>query len=212
VAQFKQFIDDTGYQTDADKRTGGYGSYIWDGSSWVEKDGVNWKCGVSGPLRPQSEFNHPVIHVSWNDAVAYAQWLSRKTGKTWRLPSEAEWEFAAKGGSATTYSGSNSIDEVAWYSSNSGGKTQPVGQKKPNGYGLYDMTGNVWEWCADWYSSDYYKSSPSSNPQGPNSGSHRVYRGGSWYINAEYCRVANRNGSAPDYRGHDIGFRLVLAP
>jgi formylglycine-generating enzyme required for sulfatase activity len=216
VAQFKQFIDDTGYQTDADKRTGGYGSYIWDGSSWVKKDGVNWKCGVSGSLRPQSEYNHPVIHVSWNDAMAYAQWLSRKTGKTWRLPTEAEWEFAARGGTSTslsnptTYAGSNSIDEVAWYSSNSGSKTQPVGQKKPNGFGLYDMSGNVWEWCADWYSSDYYKSSPSSNPLGPSSGSNRVLRGGGWSGNAGLCRVSYRYYYDPEIRSDNYGFRLVL--
>lgn len=212
VAQFKQFIDATGYQTDADKRTNGYGSWIYDGSTWVKKDGVNWKCGVSGSLRPQSEYNHPVIHVSWNDAVAYAQWLSQKTGKTWRLPTEAEWEYAAKGGQNHTYTGSESIDDVGWYSGNSGNQTHLVGQKKPNGFGLYDMTGNVWEWCSDWYSDSYYKSSPSSNPQGPSSGSGRVDRGGSWHDNAEDCRVADRGYSAPGNRYYAVGFRLVCVP
>jgi formylglycine-generating enzyme required for sulfatase activity len=179
-------------------------------------------CDATGKQKPSDQGwgrgNRPVINVSWHNATDYAEWLSRKTGKTWRLPTEAEWEFAARGGASTslsnptTYAGSNNIDEVAWYSSNSGNKTQPVGQKKPNGYGLYDMTGNVWEWCADWYGSDYYKSSPSSNPQGPSGGSDRVARGGSWDRNAEYCRVANRYNRTPDYRYNNIGFRLVLAP
>lgn len=212
VSQFKLFIDATGYLTDADKRTGGYGSYCWNGSTYEQKDGVNWKCGVSGHLRQQSEYNHPVIHVSWNDAVAYAQWLSQKTGKNWRLPTEAEWEFAARGGQNLIYSGSFSIDSVAWYSKNSGNVTHPVGQKKTNAYGLFDMTGNVWEWCSDWYSDSYYRSSPSSNPQGPLSGSFRVLRGGSWSDAVQDCRVADRSNNLPCIRNNYFGFRLVCVP
>jgi formylglycine-generating enzyme required for sulfatase activity len=216
VAEFKRFIDETGYQTDADKRTGDYGSYIWTGSEWQKRDGVNWKCGVGGYPRPQTEYNHPVIHVSWNDANAYAQWLSQKTGKKWRLPTEAEWEYAARGGVEThgsasqLYSGGDNIDAVAWYSGNSGNTTHPVGQKQPNGYGLYDMTGNVWEWCADWYSETY--NSVYTNPQGASMGSFRVNRGGSWNRSPGYCRVAYRFINIPDYRRNYIGFRLCLVP
>jgi formylglycine-generating enzyme required for sulfatase activity len=163
-------------------------------------------------LRPQREYNHPVIHVSWNDAAAYAEWLSRKTGQTWRLPTEAEWEYAAQGGKNYKYAGSSIISNVGWYSKNSGGKTHIVGQKSPNNFGLYDMTGNVWEWCSDWFGSDYYKSSPQNNPQGPSSGSGRVLRGGSWSHYARYCRTAHRHNRRPDARNYYNGFRLVLVP
>jgi formylglycine-generating enzyme required for sulfatase activity len=164
----------------------------------------------------------PVENVSWNDVQEFIKQLNRKTGKNYRLPTEAEWEYAARGGStgststssatATKYAGSNSIDEVAWYDNNSGSKTHPVGQKKPNELGLYDMTGNVWEWCSDWYGSDYYKNSPRNNPQGSASGSNRVLRGGSWSSGARYCRVALRNYGHPVDRVINDGFRLVLAP
>ncbi|MCF8366469.1 MAG: formylglycine-generating enzyme family protein [Bacteroidales bacterium] len=214
VAQFKNFIDETSYSTDADKDGG---SYFWTGSGWTKKSGVNWKSDATGTTRPQSEYNHPVIHVSWNDAIEYCKWLNRKTGKNYRLPTEAEWEYAARDGVQTNghsslYAGSNNIDEVAWYDGNSGSKTHPVGKKKPNELGLYDMTGNVWEWCSDWYGSDYYKNSSRNNPQGPSSGSYRVLRGGSWYGNARRCRVANRYNHHPDIRNINYGFRLVLAP
>ncbi len=173
-------------------------------------------CNATGRQKPSDSGwgrgNRPVINVSWNDANDYANWLSQKTGKTWRLPTEAEWEFAANGSAASTYSGSESIDAVGWYSSNSGNQTHPVGQKQPNGYGLFDMSGNVWEWCSDWYGDSYYGSSPSSNPQGPSSGSYRVSRGGSWNYRAEYCRVAFRDYNYPAFRYSGIGFRLVRVP
>jgi len=129
------------------------------------------------------------------------------------LPTEAEWEFAARGGNNSRgykYAGSNTIGDVAWYYGNSSSKTQPVGQKRPNELGLYDMSGNVWEWCSDWYGS--YSSAGQTNPQGPSSGSDRVLRGGSWCILAQNCRVSFRSFSAPDYRYYRIGFRLVLSP
>lgn len=210
VAQFKHFIDETSYKTDAEKK--GF-SYFWTGSEWKKKSGVNWKCDAAGNTRPQSEYNHPVIHVSWNDAIEYCKWLSRKTSKKYRLPTEAEWEYAARGGSAgspTLYAGSNNIVEVAWYSENSGGKTHPVGQKKPNELGLHDMAGNVWEWCNDWHGN--YGSGNQSNPKGSSTGSGRVLRGGGWNYGARICRVANRDYFDPAYGGNDSGFRLVLAP
>jgi formylglycine-generating enzyme required for sulfatase activity len=155
----------------------------------------------------------PVERVSWNDIQEFIKTLNQKTGKKYRLPTEAEWEFAARGGSAgspTRYSGSNNIDEVAWYDKNSGSKTNPVGRKKANELGLFDMSGNVWEWCSDWYGS--YSSGSQTNPQGPSSGSGRVLRGGGWFSYAQYCRVSIRSYGAPGYRGNYRGFRLALAP
>ncbi|MEZ4775104.1 MAG: formylglycine-generating enzyme family protein [Bacteroidia bacterium] len=210
VGQFAAFIDATGYKTDAEK---GDGSNIWTGSKWEKKAGVNWRCDTKGDVRPESEWNHPVIHVSWNDAKAYCDWLSELAGQKWRLPTEAEWEYAAGGGSEnrTEYAGTNNKSELgdyAWYTKNTKDTgTRPVGQKKPNRLGLYDMSGNVWEWCGDWYGE--YPSSDISDPQGPEKGTDRVYRGGSWFHDAEYCRVSRRNNYTPDYRSRYLGFRPV---
>ncbi len=160
--------------------------------------------------------NLPVEIVSWNDIQKFLKKLNQQSGKNYRLPTEAEWEYASRGGvetngrsSQTQYAGSNNIDAVAWYSGNSGSKTHPVAQKQPNELGLYDMSGNVWEWCNDWYDEDYYSKSPQNNPQGANRGEYRVLRGGSWSYFARNCRVANRHGNYPDYRGSIVGFRLV---
>ena len=155
----------------------------------------------------------PVEHVSWNDVQEFIKKLDQKTGRSYRLPTEAEWEYAARGGNvggSFKYSGSNAIYEVAWYDLNSGSKTHPVGQKKPNKLGIYDMTGNVWEWCSDWYDSNYYKNSSVNNPQGPVSGTSRIYRGGSWYTKASNCRLTYRMSFSPEGRYYNLGFRLVL--
>ncbi len=213
VAEFEKFINATNYQTDADKRTGNYGSWVYKNSNWKKQDGVNWKCDIAGDIRSRSDYNHPVIHVSWHDAIAYAKWLSQKTGKTWRLPTEAEWEYAARGGQNYKYAGSNNISDVAWYTTTTNDKgTKPVGQKKPNGFGLYDMSGNVYEWCSDWYAKDYYKNSPTDNPKGASSGSIRVIRGGGWSSFAVDCRVANRSLNDSGDRGNYLGFRLAFRP
>lgn len=155
----------------------------------------------------------PVDNVSWNDVQEFIQKLNQRTGKTYRLPTEAEWEYAARGGKQSrgyTYSGSNEVGEVAWYTENSGYKRYPVGQKKPNELGLYDMTGNVREWCNDWYGYDYYQSTPSSNPQGPSNGYFRVGRGGGSYNDKPaYQRVARRFSLSPSFRRLDTGFRLA---
>lgn len=154
----------------------------------------------------------PVEQVSWEGCQEFIVKLNRLTGKQYRLPTEAEWEYAARGGNKSrgyTYSGSNNLDEVAWNTDNSGSETHAVGQKRANELGLYDMSGNVYEWCNDWYDEDYYGQSPSSNPQGASSGSDRVHRGGSWGNYAQYCRSAYRNDGTPSFRNGRLGFRLV---
>ena len=156
--------------------------------------------------------NLPVEQVSWDDIQEYLQKLNAKTGKNYRLPTEAEWEYAARGGNKSrgyTYSGSNSIDNVAWYSSNSGNETHAVGRKQANELGIYDMSGNVWEWCNDWYGENYYNNSPLQNPQGPTSGTYRVLRGGSFDGGDNNGRVASRVNFDPDVRYFIFGFRVV---
>ena len=174
-----------------------------------------WKAVMGNNPSDFKGDNLPVENVSWNDCQGFVMKLNQLTGKTFRLPTEAEWEYAARGGNKSQqykYAGSNSLSDVAWYSDNSGDKTHPVKTKNPNALGLYDMCGNVWELCSDWYLKDYYKVSPSKDPQGPSTGSGRVNRGVSWLSNAEICRISIRGASEPDEHYGDTGFRLVLVP
>ncbi len=157
--------------------------------------------------------NRPVEMVSWNDCQAFIGELNAITGKTFMLPTEAQWEYAARGGNKNQgykYSGSNYIDAVAWYTDNSGSATHPVKQKRANELGIYDMSGNVWEWCSDWYGN--YGGGEQNDPTGAYSGSYRVLRGGSWSGVARGCRVANRDSNTPGIRNDNIGFRVVLLP
>ena len=156
--------------------------------------------------------NLPVENVSWNDCQEFISKLNRITGKTFRLPTEAEWEYAARGGKKSRgyqYSGSNNLADVAWYEDNSGSKTHTIGSKQANELGIYDMTGNVWEWCQDWYGK--YSSSSQTNPTGANSGSNRVRRGGGWGGNAWICRSSYRYSYAPGFSNDSLGLRLVLS-
>ncbi len=155
----------------------------------------------------------PVENVTWNDCQTFITKLNQITGKTFRLPTEAEWEFAARGGnkkSDYTYSGSNSIDAVAWYDSNSGDTTHEVATKSPNKLGIYDMSGNVGELCQDWYSSDYYSHSTLVNPTGPTSGTERIERGGSCGDTSDGCRIGYRHGVKPSAKYYNLGLRLAL--
>lgn len=156
---------------------------------------------------------YPVEQVSWYDTQSFISALNSKTGKTFRLPTEAEWEYAARsGGENQVYSGGASIDNLAWFVDNSGAIPHEVGTKSPNGLGIYDMSGNMWEWCQDWYYKNYYANSSTNNPSGPSSGLRRVYRGGSWFEKAGICRSTFRYRNHPSRTIMSVGFRLVLLP
>jgi formylglycine-generating enzyme required for sulfatase activity len=203
-AQFCAFLNEKG------NREGG-------GAEWIDLDGSysNEKCRI---IRRGNRFevergyeDHPVIYVSWFGARAFCDWLKEKTGKNYQLPTEAQWEFAARGGNKSlgyNYAGSDNLDAVGWYDDNSGGGTHLVGQKRPNELGIYDMSGNVWEWCQDWYGN--YSGRAQRNPTGASSGSSRVNRGGSWDFGARSCRVTYRGRTDPVYRISFLGFRVIL--
>jgi len=216
--QFAAFVEATGYVTEAEqfKWSFVFAGFLPDDFPptqavaeapwWRKVMGADWRH----PEGPHSDFrgreNHPVVHVSWHDALTYARWAGK------RLPTEAEWEYAARGGPKSQgyiYAGSDNPDDVAWYADNSGGQIHPVGQKQPNELGLYDMSGNIWEWCWDWYGEDYYASSPSDNPRGPTSGTRRVLRGGAFDTTPTITRIARRLGYYPSVRHEEKGFRCV---
>ncbi len=186
-------------------------------SQWEKVVGTSiyqQKSKAGGDSTPGTGPDYPMYYVSWDEAMEFCRLLSNKTGRTYTLPTEAQWEYAARGGNkneGAKYAGSNMIDAVAWYTDNSGSSTHIVGSKRANALGIYDMSGNVWEWCKDWYTSSYV-SYDTNNPVGPSSGSARVRRGGSRSNSASYCRVADRNYFSPGYRKFNLGFRVVLLP
>ena len=172
-----------------------------------------WQAVMGGNPSYFKGNNNPVDGVSLYDCQEFIKKLNNLTGKQFRLPTEAEWEFAARGGNKsrhTQYSGSDDLDSVAWYRDNSGRQTHPVAKKLPNELGLYDMSGNVWEWCNDWCEVDYYVNSPSVDPQGPSDGSCRVLRGGSWRLIPWFCRSSSHSWDNPEFRYVNCGFRLAL--
>jgi len=173
------------------------------------------KVDLNGILRGESD-SHPMSYVNWYETQFFIQRLNQRDSRhKYRLPSEAEWEYACRAGNDDTRfwwgddPGYSDLGKYAWYSSNSGSSTRPVGERTPNPWGQHDMHGNVWEWCQDWYDSDYYNYSPSTDPKGRWKGSSRVLRGGSWVDNPQYCRSANRVNLSPTTRNNFIGFRLV---
>lgn len=211
VGEFRQFIKATGYQTDAEKAG----------------DSKNWQCGPNEQIRSDQELTHPVVYVSWNDAVAYCVWRSATDGQLYWLPTEAQWEYACRAGSATPFStGQELRSDQANYNGNYPYKkiakglfrmsTTPVCSFSLNGWGIYDMHGNVYEWCYDWFGDDYYTESFGRgiirDPKGPADGTLRIIRGGSWNSDAQYCRSAYRDSVNPSGYSETLGFRIVLIP
>ena len=188
------------------------------GDYWIGETEVTetlWMAVMgSNPSKNEKGYDYPVEFVSWEDCQKFISKLNALTGETFRLPTEAEWEYAARGGNKSKgykFAGGNTLGDVAWYDGNSGQAKHPVATKAANELGLYDMSGNVYEWCQDWYSGSYYSSSPTTNPTGPSTGSYRVLRGGGGWDNAGGCRVSYRNYHTPTFRFFNLGLRLALS-
>jgi formylglycine-generating enzyme required for sulfatase activity len=218
VGEFSRFVEATGYRTEAE-RFGWSGVFDAAAGEWAKVDGADWRHpdGPASSAAPEE----PVTQVSWNDARAFAEWAGK------RLPTEAEWEYAARGGLAgKKYSWGDELRPAGrpaanWWQGEFPARDAaedgfagraPVGSFAPNGYGLYDTGGNVWEWCSDWFAADYYGQSPATDPRGPTGGEERVIRGGSWMCSENYCtnyRVAGRGHTAPDTGLNNLGFRCA---
>ena len=186
---------------------------FWMGKYPVTQE--QWEAVMGNTPSKYRGPKNPVECVSWNDCQEFIKTLSDKTGETFRLPTEAEWEYACRAGSRTAYcfgDAPRGLDAYAWHSGNSSRKPHPVGKKRANAWGLHDMHGNIFEWCEDRLGSNYYASSPPEDPTGPSSGAYRVLRGGSWYFSPVSCRAAFRDLDTPDYAPSSYGFRVVRTP
>ena len=191
IGQFKKFAAATGYQTEVEKAA---------------------KDAKTGTYLAAASDDAPAAYITWNDATAYCQWLSTQEKTTYRLPTEAEWEYACRAGTTTQYSFGDDYNELpkyGWHNKNAGGKSHPVGTLLSNGFGLFDMHGNLQEWCGDYYDEKWYSTPSLNDPNGPGVGSHRVLRGGTWNFNASYCRSASRSYYSPSSRNNYHGFRCV---
>jgi formylglycine-generating enzyme len=223
VGQFRRFVEETGYVTDAERSL----KYQSEGRGFPnlfeQKKRVSWR----EPGFPQGD-NHPVVQVSWNDAQAFIEWLSGIEKREYRQPRESEWEYACRAGCTARFSMGDDEQSVRkaenlWDAGPERGFapegprdgfrfTSPVGSFPANGFGLHDMHGNVREWCADWYQDDYYRESPSADPEGPAWGSQRVTRGGSFFLDPLRDRSASRAAEPPSFHFYDLGFRVALTP
>jgi formylglycine-generating enzyme required for sulfatase activity len=227
VEQFRRFVEETGYTTDAEKGTGFEGAFGWDRDTMEFKMNDKYSWRNTGFAQADS---HPVVNVSWNDAMEFCTWLGNKKGNRCRLPTEAEWEYACRAGTPTRYYHGDDAEGVAKVgnvpdadfeaqypelkgvinASDGYAYTSPAGTFLPNPFGLYDMHGNVWEWCADWYDPEYYGMSMRDDPRGPGTGEERVYRGGGWFNCARGFRSSSRSASLPDNRHLTLGFRVAM--
>ena len=226
VGQFRRFVRETGYWTEAERDgTGGWGYNPATGKCEGRRPRYSWH----DPGFAQTE-EHPVVNVTWNDAVAFCRWLGRREGTTYRLPTEAEWEYSCRAGTATRYCNGDDpralaevgrvlddrgrmcfphVQQLVIPAGEPGHFTAPAGGLKPNGFGLCDMHGNVWEWCSDWYDEEYYARSPAEDPPGPDAGVVRVRRGGGWNSFPLWARASFRNYNTPQSRCVNLGFRVV---
>jgi formylglycine-generating enzyme required for sulfatase activity len=223
VGQFRQFVEATGYRTTLEE-TGGSGFGYDPAAKAIEiLPKFNWKNTGFG------NDDHPVVNLSWDDSQAFCAWLSKKEDATYRLPTEAEWEYACRAGTTTRYSTGEAEESLKGYANVSDAAflakypdaswslewndghpfTAPVGSLKPNAWGLHDMHGNAWEWCSDWYQPDYHRVSPVEDPRGPKTGEKRIVRGGAFTNRLRYVRSADRNADRPGYRYNFTGFRIV---
>jgi sulfatase modifying factor 1 len=222
--QFRRFIHETGYKTEAEKDGKGGSGWNEEKKDFEQDPKYTW-------LNPGFEQTdeHPVVNVSWNDAVAFCEWLTRVEGLTYRLPTEAEWEYACRAGTTTKYFNGDDAESLSTVANVADGTartkyqgwtwaiaardgfvyTAPVAQFRPNAFGLHDMHGNVWEWCRDGYAADYYRRSPKEDPTGPAQAATRVFRGAGWFCHPHSGYSAGRGRSMPGYRCADVGFRVA---
>jgi formylglycine-generating enzyme required for sulfatase activity len=223
VGQFRKFVESEKYKTEAEADgKGGYG-YDQSTNGYIQNSKYTWQ----NPGFTQDD-NHPVVNVSWNDAVAFCRWLSRVEGRDYRLPTEAEWEYSCRAGSSREFTFGDDAEQLVGFGNFADASlktkfpnattvrsddgsifTTRVGSYRSNEFGLYDMHGNVFEWCSDWFGE--YPRGSVTDPVGPVTGSYRVYRGGSWYDGAAYCRTAHRHGYDPSSRLSYCGFRVALS-
>lgn len=209
VGEFRKFVEGASYRTDAERD--GRGGFGHRDGQWQQRPEFSWK-----DIGSRQDDNQAVVNVSWQDAAAFCRWLSDREGKKYRLPTEAEWEYACRAGQLTRFpwgDDASQLSQYAWHGANSGGVPHRVGQLKPNPFGLYDMLGNVYEYCLDLYSPEAYQDATVEDPPGPNKGKEHVVRGGSWGTNPMHCRPAFRGGdSGPGHRNQRDGFRVVRQP
>ncbi len=219
IDQFNVFVQATKYVTTAERNGGGF--TIDTNGNFVFTKGVSFGCSETGKVRnPQDRQTYPAVFIGWQDANMFCNWLSFISGKKYRLPTEAEWEYAARGGqhgSPYLYSGSNHAAEVAWHGANSEARVRPVGLLQSNALGLHDMSGNVWQWCSDWYAENNYSTGSLVNPAGPLWGTDKVLRGGYFLsgkgnVPLQQLQVAYRGKEVPNVAVGDIGFRIVKLP
>jgi len=229
IANFRAFVDATGHRTEAERDVGGGFGIDFANATVRQESAIVWHNPGFPDFRQGDD--HPVLLISWRDAEAFCRWLGEKEGRSYRLPTEAEWEYAARGGTTTAYwtgpspahlrDAANVADAslrkaapaVQWAEPWDDGHayTAPVGSLRPNSFGLHDMHGNVWEWCLDWHSNEYYRTSPVEDPKGPKTGRFRAIRGGGWFNPARQSRSAQRIYFAPTFRYCLLsGFRVLL--
>ena len=208
LGEFRQFVAATNFKTEAERD--GVGGFAMNGRTWSRDPKFIWSSGAGFAATDR----HPVVNVSWHDAVAFCEWLSRKEGAPYRLPTEAEWEYASRANPGLRQDvplDRERLDAMVWYRPNSNWRIHPVAERQANGFGLYDMIGNVRNWCGDWFAEDYYARSALEDPPGPADGTRKIVRGAAFHAEADFARPAMRYADPPTHRHGQLGFRVLLA-